>query len=394
MTPGAGAYEGLAVLDLSQGVAGPYCAGMLAQQGARVLKVEPPEGDWIRVMGGGEEGMTAVAVASNAGKRSICIDARKAEGKKLIFDIAAQADVLVENFRPGVMKKLGLDYETLAQKSPGLVYLSISGFGEAGPWVQKPGTDSVLQAYTGMAWLNRLEDGKPRRLGMLVPDTVTALYAMQALGAALFARARSGAGRHIEISLAQCCAAFQAAPILDDALFHGRYKPPVAVPSGEYATADGYLVLLSLRSDMWERLCRALEREAWLTDPRFATNALRGEHAAELNRLVGEALRARGTAEWIEILEAHDVLCAEVQTYGQFRAHPQMAAMGYFAALAQVPYGTLPLAYLPGTARGGALPAAPLAGEHTREVLAELGYADSAIHKLEQSGIVFQRGTA
>jgi crotonobetainyl-CoA:carnitine CoA-transferase CaiB-like acyl-CoA transferase len=391
MSGSAPAYEGVTVLDMSQGVSGPYCAGMLAMQGARVVKVEPPEGDWIRVMGGGNEGMTALAVAGNLGKRSVCIDARKPEGRDLLAAMACKADVFVENFRPGVMKKLGLDYEALAEGHPELIYLSISGFGEAGPWVEKPGTDSVLQAYTGIAWLNRLENGKPKRMGMLVPDTVSALYAVQAVGAALFARARTRAGRRIEISLAQCCAAFQAAPIVDDALFHGRYKPPVAVPAGEFSTADGYLVLLTLRSDMWERLCHALGREAWLTDERFATNERRGEHAAEINRLVGEVLRTRSSAAWIGILEAHDVLCAEVQTYEQFRRHPQTTAMGYFAALAQPPYGTLPLPFLPGTGPSALLAPAPLAGQHTREVLAELGYAASEISKLEQSKVIFQR---
>jgi crotonobetainyl-CoA:carnitine CoA-transferase CaiB-like acyl-CoA transferase len=385
------AYEGLNVVDMSMGVAGPGCGAMLGLNGAAVIKVEPPDGDWIRVMGGGRDGLTANAIVGNLGKRSICVDARNAEGRAIILALASKADVLIENFRPGVMRKLGLDYESLAAGNPGLVYVSITGFGASGPWAQKAGTDSVLQAYTGMAMLNKEDSGRPKRLGMLVPDTISALYAAQCVGAALFGRVASGRGRHVEISLAECCAAFQAAPMVDEALFADRYKPPVAVPAGVFGTVDGFITLLTLRQDMWERLCKALDREAWLEDPRFATNEARGEHAAEINRLVAEALAARGSKEWIAILEKNDVLCAEVQGYAQFRGHPQMKHMGYFGELRQAPYGALEAPYLPGTDRGSPLPPAPLAGEHTREILAGLGRSQAEIDALEKAGIVVAR---
>ncbi len=386
-----GAYAGLSVVDMSQGVAGPGCGAMLGLNGADVIKVEPPEGDWIRVMGGGREGLTALAIVGNLGKRSICIDARKPEGRTLIVELASKADVLIENFRPGVMAKLKLDYAALEARNPALVYVSITGFGASGPWAQKPGTDSVLQAYTGMAMLNKEDGGRPRRLGMLVPDTISAIYAAQCVGAALFARTRSGRGRHIEISLAECCAAFQAGPLVDEALFADRYKPPVAVPAGVFTTADGFIVLLTLRNDMWERLCGALGREAWRTDPRFATNELRGEHSAEINRLVAEILLARTAKEWIATLEKNDVLCAEVQGYAQLRDHPQMRHMGYFGELRQPPYEPLAAPYLPGTDRGVPLPPAPFAGEHTRAILAGLGRSHEDIAALEKAGLVVQR---
>jgi crotonobetainyl-CoA:carnitine CoA-transferase CaiB-like acyl-CoA transferase len=387
------AYQGVTVLDMSQGVAGPGCGVMLGLNGANVIKVEPPDGDWIRVMGGGREGLTANAIIGNLGKRSICIDARKPEGRALILQLAAKADVLIENFRPGVMGKLGLAYETLDERNPGLVYVSITGFGASGPWSQKPGTDSVLQAYTGMAMLNKEDSGRPKRLGMLVPDTISGIYAAQCVGAALFARGRGGRGRHIEVSLAECCAFFQAAPLVDEELFADRYKPPVAVPAGVFSTADGYITLLTLRSDMWERLCKALGRETWLSDPRFATSELRGENAAEINRLVAEVLPARGSKAWIDLLEKNDVLCAEVQGYEQLRDHPQMRHMGYFGELRQPPYEPLAMPYLPGTDRGRALPPAPFAGQHTREILAELGRSKDDIAALESSGVVVQRKT-
>ena len=181
-----GAYEGVTVVDMSQGVAGPYCAAMLGLQGAdgdqgRTARWRLDQVDGRRP----GRASTALAIVSNLGKRSICLDAKKPEGRALVEKMASKADVLVENFRPGVMQKLGLDYARLGAVNPQLVYLSITGFGDAGPWAAKAGTDSVLQAYTGMATLNKEDSGRPQRLGMLVPDTIGALYGVQCVGARL-----------------------------------------------------------------------------------------------------------------------------------------------------------------------------------------------------------------
>lgn len=389
-----GPYAGVRVLDLSQGMAGPYCPALMRQHGADVIKVEPPSGDWIRVMGGGEEGMTALAVANNLGKRSICIDVTRPAGREVLERLVRSSDVLVENFRPGVMDKLGLGYDALSALNPGLIYLSISGFGDSGLISHKPATDSVLQAMTGMAVANRDDTGRPRRIGLYVPDTITALYGVNCVGAALYARdaGRRGTGRgtHIRISLAECCAAFQSGPILDDFLFAGQYRPPVSVPSGLFATKDGHMVLATLRESMWEGACRALGREDWLTDPRFATRAERGRNEKELTASIAEIVRGRGTAEWASLFEKHDVLFASVQDYKQFRADPQVVHMRYFGEADQPPYGKVPLPHAPGTARTGVLPAAPRVGQHTRDILAEAGYDPEAIAALERDGLVTQ----
>ena len=392
-------YAGLKVLDMSQGVAGPYCAALLGQQGADVIKIEPPEGDWVRVMGGGRDGMSALAIAGNLGKRSICIDAAKPEGRALILKMAGRADIFVENFRPGVMAKLGLDYAALSAVNPGLIYLSVTGFGASGPEAHKPATDSIVQALTGMALINKDAAGLPRRFGILVPDTVTALYATQSVGAALYARERQphGArrGKHVTVSLVECCAAFQTGAILDDFLFAGQYKPPVTVPAGVFATGDGYVVLATLRDSMWQSLCRALAREDWLAEPRYATSAMRGQCADEINREVAVIMQGRTSQEWAKLFEQHDVLFAPVQTYTEFREDPQMRHMGYFGETDQAPYGKLPVPHAPGTARSGAarsgvLPAAPSSGEHSREILAEFGYTAADIAELEQAQLVKQ----
>lgn len=387
-------YAGLNVLDMSQGIAGPYCAALLGRHGANVIKIEPPAGDWIRLMGGGKDGMSALAIVNNLGKRSICIDAAKSEGRALILKMAQRADVFVENFRPGVMAKLGLDYAPLAAINPDLVYVSITGFGESGPEAHKPATDSVVQATSGMAVINKDAAGQPRRIGILVPDNITALYAVQCVGAALYARdkhpKRGTRGKHIGVSLAECCAAFQAGPILDDFLFAGQYKPPITVPAGVFATRDGHVVLATLRDAMWEGLCRALAREDWLAEPRYATSALRGQAAEEINRETANILRHRDTREWALLFEKHDVLFAPVQTYAQLRSDPQMRHMGYFGETDQAPYGRLPMPHTPGTARTGVVPAAPRSGEHSREILAEFGYGAADIAALERAGLVTQ----
>lgn len=384
----AAPYAGLTVLDLTQGVAGPYCASMFALQGARVIKVEPPRGDWVRWLGRGERGLSALAIAANLGKRSIAIDATRADGRALILRLCAQADVLLESFRPGVMQKLGLDYAAVSAANPALVYGSITGFGDGGPWAAKGGTDSVLQAYTGMAVANKDTDGTPRRIGLLVPDTVTALYAAQCVAAGLYARLKTGRGRRVAVSLAECCAAFQTAPIVDDALFGSAGRPPNNVPAGVFRTADGYVILLALTDAMWTGVCDALDAPGWLTEPRYATLAQRQAYADEINRLTTERIRTQPTQHWVETCERHDVLCAEVLDYAAFRQHPQAVAMQYFGELQQQPYGTLGVPYLPGMDRSGPLPPAPQLAEHTAEVLLEFGLPPTEIAELEQTGTI------
>lgn len=385
-------YSGLLVLDMAQGMAGPYCATMLGRYGADVIKIEPPQGDWIRLMGGGADGMTPLTVVNNIGKRSICIDAAKPAGRAIVEKMVERADVIIENNRPGVMTKLGLDYARLSAINPGLVYVSITGFGDSGPYVNKPGTDSVVQGMTGMAIANKDAAGTPRRIGIVVPDTITAMYGAQAVGAALYARDRKpgGRGRHLRLSLAESCIAFQAGHIVDDFVFAGQYKPPITVPSGVFPTRDGNVILVTLRDAMWEGLCRALDREAWLTEPRYASRTQRSACAEEINRLIADITRSRNTKDWEALFDKHDVLCGRVQNYAQLREDPQVRHMGYFAETDQPPYGKLPIPNIPGVPRGEDLPPAPQCGQHSREILAEFGYGAEEIAAFEQAGMTKQ----
>ncbi len=382
------AYAGLFVLDLSQGIAGPVAAALLARQGAMVVKIEPPRGDWIRHAGASREAMSANAIAGNLNKRSLAVDATTPAGRAVVLQLAQRADVVIENFRPGVMKKLGLDYATMAEANPKLIYCSISGFGTSGPWVGKPGTDSVLQAYTGMAAMNGTA-GVPRRVGLFVPDNATALYAAQAISAALYTRATTEAGQHIEISLAECCAALQAAPMTDALLFSDpAAKLPVFAPAGEFATGDGWIVVACLDDAMFGRLAQSLGHDEWADDARYAANDIRKTRLPEVNAMVGAALCTNTSAHWLAQLEQADVLCSAINDYANLRAHPQMQHMGYFATIEQPPYGPLSVPHLPAGERH--ISAAPRIGEHSRTVLAEFGYEPAQIDALIAQGVVLQ----
>ena len=381
-------YAGLKILDLSQGIAGPYCASLLAQQGADVIKVEPPGGDWIRNAGGGREGMTPLAIAGNLGKRSITVDAQKPAGRDLILRMAARADVVIENNRPGVIERLGLGYAAVAASNPAVVYVSITGFGPDGPDAQKAGTDSILQSLTGMTHRNRDHDGTPRRMPLLIPDTVTAVYAAQALGAALYARSRDGQGRHLKLSLYESAAAFQTAQIVENRIFHGAVPPPNTVPAGVFRTRDGHLSLSAVTEGHFRAAMRVLGLEAWIDDPRFATPAERKKHAPLVNQEVGRRLAEQTTAHWVDKLAAADALFAEIADYPAFVASPQAAHLGVFAALSQRPYGELPVARMPGAEHAWPLRPAPHAGENGEEILRELGLDDAAIAELRASGTI------
>lgn len=383
-------YAGLRVLDVSQGLAGPYCAGLLGMQGASVIKIEPPAGDWIRTAGGGREGMTALAVMGNPGKRSACIDATKPGGKALLLKMAKNADVFVQNFRPGVIERLGLSYDSLAADNPALVYVSITGFGPSGPEARKPATDSVLQAFTGMANVNRDADGTPRRIPFLVPDTVTGVYAAQAVGGALFARARTGRGRHVQVSLMDACAALQAAPILDALLSDGKPAGPITIPAGIFRTRNGHITVTSLNETMFVALLKVLGLEALGADPRFALQADRRTNAAALNEEVARRLAGEDSEHWLKRLSQADVLCADAVDYAGFVAAPQTVHMGTFCRVDQFPFGMLPLPRVPGGSREWPVGPSPRAGEHTLEILAEAGVPEADCAALLAAGVVRQ----
>ncbi len=383
-------YEGLRVLDLSQGIAGPYCAQILGQMGAQVTKVEPFHGDWGRSMGVPRGGFSAIALAFNRGKRSLALDAQTDSGREVLHRLAARADVVVQSFRPGVADRLGVGYAALRGINPRLVYASISGFGLSGPYVDRPGTDSVVQALTGLTTANCDGAGLPQRVKPFVGDLSCGVYTANAIGGALFARERGQSGTHIDVSLLATMAALQNSSLIDHALRRGEPATSVTYPQGIFSTADGYVLVFAMNNAMFAAICRVIGRDDWLTDPRMDTPQRRIQAGDEINAGVAQALRSRPTAYWTNCFRENDILYGEVKDYDQFQEDEQVRHLGLVQTLSQPGLGEVPFVGLPGVHTGGdpANGHVPSVGEDTQAVLRELDYSPADIQALAQEGII------
>jgi len=385
-------FAGLKVVDLSQGVAGPYCGMLLAQYGANVIKVEPTgDGDWARTLGQRYGDQSAYSIPSNLGKRSLALDLKSSQGKQVLWRLIAGADVLLEGFRPGVLQRLGFGYPEVSQREPRIVYLSVSGFGQTGPLSGRPAMDPVLQAFTGLMLDNKGEDGIPHRVPFIVIDMATALYAFQALSAALYARRDQPRGRRIEVSLLQAAVAMQAIRMMMVYLEGERVRR--SMPSGVFKTADGWLQLLVVHQDGWLQFCRnVLEMPELATDRRFADDAGRHANEAALMAIVRPAIAARPTAYWSERLQAADIMHERLNTFREFLDHPQAADAVSWLELAGAP-GPVPVPCIAGIApltRGSDRGTPPRLGQHTAEVLAEHGFTAVETASLIACGAVAQ----
>jgi hypothetical protein len=383
-------YAGLRVLDISQGIAGPYCAHILWQQGADVVKVEPPAGDWIRFVGVKRDEHSALAIQFNAGKKALALDARVETGKKILFDLAMQSDVIVQNFRPGAAERMGIGYAALSKLKPELVYVSITGYGPDGPYADAPATDSVMQADSGLMFTNQDAQGTPRRLGMLAADVITGLYASQGAATALYQRMARQLGTHVQVSLFEACAAFQGACFIEQAIAGVRPFGAVSAPNAVFATADGNISILVLNDEQFNRLCKALNRPGWLTDPRFASNLLRMQNSAPLYADMIELVRQYPTAHWDALLKEHDVLHAPVRDYNGVLNHPQALHLAMAQQLEQAGVGTLPYIGLPIHPHHRPVGSAPRIGEDSIDILQQAGVTTAQIEQLIAEGVVLQ----
>ena len=378
-------YAGIKVVDLSQGVAGPYAAMLLARHGADVIKVEPPEGDWSRALGAVYGDHTAFSVAANLGKRSIALDLKTEAGRTIVDRLAAKADVFLEGFRPGVIDRLGFSHERLAAMNPGLVYVSVSGFGQVGPLREKPAMDPILQAFTGFMSENKGPDGIPHRTPTIIIDMSTGLYAHQAIVAALYAKARGAPGRRINASLMEAAANLQSIRMMS-AYRDGPFKS-VAGPGGTYQCSDGgWVQIAAVKNHEFKGVCEVLGTEEWLTDPRFKTTTDRYANALWLAERVRAIIATRPAAEWRDRFTKAGLQNEVVQTYTQFVEHPHTEASGVISRTLQPGSDVAwPTPNPPGTARlvsGAADAVAPTKGQHTRAVLAEAGYSPEDIERL------------
>ncbi|WP_294085221.1 CoA transferase [Sphaerobacter sp.] len=386
------------VLDLSRILSGPYCTMVLADYGAEVIKVERPgAGDDTRHWGppfiGGESGYF---LSINRNKKSITVDMSTPEGREIIYRLARTADVAIENFRPGTADRLGIGYERLRQENPSIIYCSISGFGQTGPYRDRPGYDALAQAMSGMMAITGEPDGPPMKHGMSIADIGAGMWAVFAIAAALYHRERTGEGQAIDVSLLDAQLSwltYAAGNYFASGKNPGRYGSahPNIVPYQPFATADGYIMLAVGNDRLWQQFCQAAGRPELADQPGFRTNAERVTNRADVVATVGEIMAQRTTAEWMELLERAGIPAGPINTVEQILDDPHVLAREMVVTLQHPTAGEIKtvgipakLSDTPGTVRS----APPLLGQHTDEILAELGYDAAAIADLRERGIV------
>jgi crotonobetainyl-CoA:carnitine CoA-transferase CaiB-like acyl-CoA transferase len=385
-----GPLHGYRVVDLTSNVSGPLATMILADQGADVIKVEAPDGgDATRAGGNRRAGFTASFLNNNRNKRSIALDLKRPAALQVVMRLIAGADVFVQNFRPGVAERLGVGEDAVRVVSPNIVYVSISGFGEVGPYAAKPAYDPVIQGFSGLATVQAGSDeARPRLLRTILPDKLTAITASQAITAALLARERTGEGQHVRLSMLEAVVAFLWSSDMGSQTFVGDEPARQEAASAHdliYDTADGYITAAALTDRQWAGLARAVGHPEWLEDERFKTPALRQKNIDARLELTQQALMTRPAADWLERLTAAQVPCGPVLTRNQVVRHPQVEALGLVVETEHKRAGRLRQARA--AARFSRTPteirsSAPALGEHTDEILAEIGYSPAEIAEL------------
>ena len=408
----AGALAGIKVLDLSRVLAGPWCTQVLADLGADVVKVERPGlGDDTRQWGppflkdaeGNDTTQASYFTACNRNKRSVTIDMATPEGQALIKQMALQADIVVENFKVGGLKQYGLDHESLRALNPRLIYCSVTGFGQDGPYAERAGYDLMVQAMTGMMSITGRADtepgGGPLRVGVAVIDLFTGPYASNALLAALHVRQQTGVGQHIDMALldvGMAVLANQASGFLATGKAPGRMgnSHPSLAPYQDFPTQDGNMLLAIGNDGQFQRFCAAAGQPDWAVDARFTTNTLRVQHRSELIPMMEAVTRTRSTAAWIALLEDKAVPCGPINTIAQAFDDAQVKARGLRVELPRsAGDGIRTIAGVASPLRLSANPpvlrnAPPALGQHTDEVLAELGLNTQAIAALRDKQVL------
>ena len=388
---------GVRVLDLSRVLAGPFCSMILADLGADVIKVEElGRGDGTRTIPPLVGGESHYFLAVNRNKRSLALDLKRPEGRDLALRLAARADVLLENFRPGVMDRLGLGAQVLAAANPRLVTCSISGFGQTGPMRETPSFDLVTQAMSGVMHVNGEADGPPTKLGLPMGDLGGGLWAAIGVLAGLQKRHATGQGSRIDLSLLEGLMGLLG--YLGQLYLVGGESPGrvgsshhSVVPYGRFPVADGHIVIALHVGNFWRKFCAAIGRDDWVDDPRFRTTAARREHREPLEAMVSEVLRTRTGAEWSEVFARFDIPHGPVNDVGAAIEQEVVRARGFVRTVDHVRAGAVRLLGSPlvfDDFDASRYRAAPLLGEHTREVLGELGLAADDVEALLRDGVV------
>ena len=394
-----GPLSGFRIVDLSSVISGPVATVLLADQGADVIKVEAPAGDIVRRMGRGHDSLSPAFVTANRGKRSVCINLKEARGVEIVKRLIADADVFIQNFRPGAIEKMGLGYDVLTAINPALLYVSVSGFGEKGPYSHKRVYDPVIQALTGLPDTQAdSADARPKMVRTIIPDKVSALTTAQAITAGLLERERGdGKGQHIRVAMVDATISFLWPEALGGLTMVGQEQH---VRRGQLAqdlvfeTKDGFITCGAVSDSEWEGMCAALDRPDWLDDERFNTPLGRVQNAKERLEGMADVLKSRTSAAWLERLDAHDVPCAPILSRPEILENEQIKANELIhqydhPGLGQIrqprPGARFSRSHIHSQAVALTL------GEHSQEVLTEAGLAHDEIEELLKDGVIVQR---
>jgi len=393
--------EGIRVLDLSRVIAGPYCATLMGDLGADVIKVERPgRGDDLRRAHG--DGMSAAFAAINRNKRGIAVDLQAPEGAGLVFELARRADVVVENFLPGVAARLGLGYDGVSASNPGVVYVSVTGFGQTGPYAARAGYNTIAQGMSGLMALTGMPGSPPTKVGGSVADLAAGFLAFGVATAALVHRQRTGQGQHLDVSLLASTLALLPDPVAH--YFDSGTRPtrignrnPILTPAEAFRTRDGWLQVVIMNPDQYARFCTVLGNARLATEPAFATNDSRLVHHDEFRALVEAALAEAPTGEWVARFQGVQVAAGPIYEFDEVFEDAQVRHLGLVAEVDQPGYGKAKMLAFP--VRASATPArirrpAPLLGEHTADVLGELGLATIEVERLAAAGVVALGGSS
>ena len=394
----SGPLDGIKILDLTRVLAGPFATMILSDLGADVIKIEQPKiGDEARNFGPFKNGFSLYFMSVNRGKRSVTLNLKSDQGKTLFNQLVKKSDILVENFRPGTMKKYGLDYETLAIEHPSLIYAACSGFGQTGPFSQKGAYDMIIQGMGGIISITGEPEGPPVRVGTSISDITAALFTTIGILSALHHRSKTGKGQFVDVAMLDSLVA-----VLENAIV--RYfttgeipqplgsRHPVITPFEAFESSDGYVIIAIGNDSLWTKFCEHTHHRDLMTDPRFSTNAKRTDNHDQLFPILSEIMRQRTTDEWIVALEKIGVPCGPINKIDKVVKHPQIQAremitqvMHNITGLVEVPGVPIKLTETPGNVNSPA----PNLGEHTSEVLTEvLNMSIAEVEQLRADGIV------